>query len=203
MAATIATEVWSRYYFDMKLDRHSNVATLLERIGRLITTQAHAEGLLPVHWEALRYLHRANRFSTTAAALTAFLGLTKGTVSQTLKALEAKDLVKKQANARDRRVKHLSLTSKGLNLLQRDPLAETIQAIEQLDSTTQGALANGLKSLLSAQLTKRNRQPFGQCRDCCYFAREHADGEPHYCQLLDEPIAESESLAICFEQRPA
>ncbi len=70
-------------------------AALIERIGRLIGSESHANGLQPVHWEALRYLSKANRFSQTAAALTAYLGLTKGTVSQSLKALEAKGLVRK------------------------------------------------------------------------------------------------------------
>lgn len=186
----------------MKNNRHTHISGLLERIGRLLTTEAHAEGLLPVQWEALRYLQRANRFSRTAAALTAYLGLTKGTVSQTLMALESRGLVKKQVNASDRRSNHLSLTAKGRNLLRRDPLSDTVDAIEQLGTKTQSALDAGLGALLSARLATQERQPFGQCRDCRYFARRHPDGEPHYCQLLKETIAESEADSICFEQQP-
>ena len=187
----------------MKTDRHTHISALLERIGRLLTTEAHAEGLLPVQWEALRYLQRANRFSMTAAALTAYLGLTKGTVSQTLKALESKGLVRKRLNSNDRRSNHLSLTAKGKTLLRRDPLSGTVDAIKQLSSATQSALDSGLEALLSARLAAQDRQPFGQCRDCRYFARRHPDGQPHYCQLLKEIIAESEADSICFEQQPA
>lgn len=187
----------------MKPADHSHIAALLERVGRLLTTEAHAEGLLPVHWEALRYLQRANRFSMTAAALTTYLGLTKGTVSQTLKALEAKGLVKKQINAKDRRSNDLSLTTKGRNLLSRDPLTTTVQALQHLGRPRRAALADGLEALLSARLATQDRQPFGQCRNCRHFARRHPDGEPHYCQLLNEPLAESEADAICFEQSPA
>lgn len=180
-----------------------HTAALIERVGRLLSTEAHAEGLLPVQWEALRYLQRANRFSTTAAALTAYLGLTKGTVSQTLKALESRGLVKKKVNTSDRRSNHLSLTAKGRNLLKRDPLIATVAALDELSSRTQSALDTGLETLLSARLAAQDRQPFAQCRDCRYFARRHADGEPHFCQLLKEPLAESDAEAICFEQRPA
>ncbi len=187
----------------MKSDRHTHIAALLERTGRLLTTEAHAEGLLPVHWEALRYLQRANRFSMTAAALTAYLGLTKGTVSQTLKALQAKGLVKKRVNSKDRRSNHLSLTAKGRNLLKQDPLIATVEALEELSGATQNGLHAGLEALLSARLAAQDRQPFGQCRDCRYFARRHPDGDPHYCQLLQEPLVEFEVDAICFEQRPA
>ena len=177
-------------------------AALLERIGRLLTTEAHAEGLLPVHWESLRYLKRANRFSQNAAALTAYLGLTKGTVSQTLSTLESKGLVSKNVDRRDRRSKHLSLTRKGKSLLEQDPIEVTATVIGDLSRSTRQQLASTLEGFLSARLAAQQRRPFGQCRDCQYFARKHAQGAPHYCQLLEEQLAEDDALAICFEQQP-
>lgn len=187
----------------MKAETPGHIAGLLERIGRLLTTEAHAEGLYPVHWEALRYLERANRFSMTAAALTAYLGLTKGTVSQTLNALEAKGLIRKRVDQRDRRSKRLSLTAKGRSLMNRDSLKATTAAIDKLGRSTQKQLAASLEAFLSARLATQNRQPFGQCRDCRYFASQHPDGAPHYCQLLEEKLGESDALSICFEQQPA
>lgn len=180
-----------------------HIAALIERVGRLVSTEAHAEGLLPVQWEALRYLDKANRFSKTAAALTAYLGITKGTVSQTLKTLGNKGLLKKRVDAKDRRINHLSLTAKGLKLLQHDPLDTTVVAVDRLGDTTQRTLRKGLQSLLSARLAAQERKPFGQCQDCRYFARQHPDGNPHFCQLLQEKLAKSDSLAICYEQLPA
>ena len=187
----------------MKPSQAAHIAALIERLGRLLTTEAHAEGLLPVHWETLRYLERANRFSMTAAALTAFLGITKGTVSQTLNGLEKKGLIRKRTDQHDRRSKLLSLTANGRALLRRDPLNQTIAAIQLLADSTQQGLAHGLEALLSTRLAAQDRQPFGQCRDCRYFANSHPKGGPHYCLLLEEKLAESESVAICFEQQPA
>jgi DNA-binding MarR family transcriptional regulator len=177
------------------------VAALLERIGRLLNCEAQTEGLLPVHWETLRYLHRANRFSKTAVALAAYLGLTKGTVSQTLNALQGRGMVSKQINSKDRRSNHLSLTTKGLQQLQDDPLTSMQKAIAQLGDEQQALLESSLQELLTTRLIAQQRQAFGQCNTCIYFAVQHAEGQPHYCQLLHEPLVAEEASAICFEQR--
>lgn len=181
----------------------NRVAALLERTGRLIISDAQTGGLLPVHWEALRYLQRANRFSKTAGALGNYLGLTKGTVSQTLNALEGRGLISKRINRNDRRSKQLSLTAKALKQLQDDPLNAMEDAIASLGDDQQVALESGLQELLSTRLLARQRQPFGQCYTCIYFAAHHAKGQPHYCQLLEEPLAAEEANAICYEQRSA
>ena len=39
----------------------------LERLARLIRQASHGEGLIPVQWETLRYLARANRLSNSPA----------------------------------------------------------------------------------------------------------------------------------------
>jgi DNA-binding MarR family transcriptional regulator len=187
----------------MKPSKALDVAATCERLGRLLVSDAHSAGLLPVQWEALRYLSRANRFSRTLAALTAYLGLTKGTVSQTVKALEARTLVRKKRSTSDRRSNHLELTGRGKRLLDSDPLLETVTAIEALPEATRDALAIGARELLSTRLTARGRQPFGICRDCVYFGRRHDDGKPHFCLLLKEPLSEADSGEICFEQVPA
>ncbi len=65
-------------------------AQLIERLDRLVRSGESGHGLNPAQWEALRYLARANRFSRNPAALADYLGSTRGTVSQTLIALEQK-----------------------------------------------------------------------------------------------------------------
>lgn len=187
----------------MNSDDSKRTVALLERIGRLLTTEAHAEGLLPVQWETLRYLARANRFSQNAAALTAYLGLTKGTVSQTLGTLENKGLLKKTVEQQDRRSKRLSLTAKGKRLLKRDPIAATSAVLADLSESGRHQLARSLEAILSARLAAQERQPFGQCRDCQYFAPQHAEGAPHYCLLLDEKLSAGDADSICYEQQPA
>lgn len=178
------------------------IAALIERTGRLLSTESHAEGLLPVHWETLRYLNRANRFSRSPAAVTAYLGLTKGTVSQTLNSLEAKGLIKKQIFRVDRRRKNIVLTPRGKKQLLKDPLTLMISAIEGLAKSAQADLSRHLQALLAERLVAQNRQPFGQCHDCQHFADEHTAGNPHYCLLLNEGLTNEDAESICMEQRP-
>lgn len=177
-----------------------NITALIERLGRLLGNDAHTSGLLPVHWETLRYLDRANRFSCNSTALTAYLGSTKGTVSQTIKALERKGLLNNKPDAKDRRRNQLSLTAKGRRLLSEDPVIEWQQSALELPAPVRASLATGLQMLLSKRLDANGRRPFGQCHSCVYFAAHHTDGEPHFCLLLKEKLSETESEAICHEQ---
>ena len=61
---------------------------LVERLGNLMRAKLRRVSaqmqLQPVHMQALLYLSQANRYSNTPQALTEYLGLTKGTVSQSL-----------------------------------------------------------------------------------------------------------------------
>ena len=67
-------------------------AYLIGRLDRLARSGINVAGLNPAQWDALRYLSRANRFSRTPAALADYAGSTRGTISQTLIALEQKGL---------------------------------------------------------------------------------------------------------------
>jgi DNA-binding MarR family transcriptional regulator len=181
-------------------DDVQRIVALVERIGRLLDADAHESGLLPVHWEVLRYLDRANRFSRSPAALTAYLGSTKGTVSQTVKTLQEKDLVRTEVDPKDRRRRKLSLTSKGRRQLAHDPLRKLAEAVGSLRQGARTALKAGLEQVLSARLAAEGRQRFGQCRGCRYFAKTHPQGGPHFCELLQEELSAAESGAICYEQ---
>ncbi len=183
-------------------DSHQ-IAALIERLGRLLSSDSHGGQLQPVQWETLRYLARANRFSRNGAALTAYLGCTKGTVSQTLKALEGRRLISRQADPRDRRRQQLVLTGQGQALLQQDPLLAMEAAIASLPQPRRQALEQALSQLLFARLDQQGRQPFGQCRHCLYFGHHQAQGPPHYCNLLQTPLGEADAQAICVEQVPA
>lgn len=64
----------------------------LERLTSLMRAWSREQPLVaelqPVQLSALHYLARCNRYSDTPLGVTEYLGLTKGTVSQSLKVLE-------------------------------------------------------------------------------------------------------------------
>src|ERR1700674_5335522 len=82
---------------EQRLDKNPLVLLeLVERLGNLMRTELRKSGgdeaLQPVHLQALIYLSKANRYSNTPQALAEYLGLTKGTVSQTLLLLDPRGL---------------------------------------------------------------------------------------------------------------
>lgn len=179
------------------------ISILIERLARTFQNDAHTDGLKPTQWEALRYLARANRFSRSPRAVTAYLGMTKGTVSQTIGALERKGLVHKHVDPTDRRGVQLELTEAGVNALLRDPVVALESATSKLTDIDQSHLSNGLETILRQLLQEREGRHFGACKTCRHFVSDDKQGSPFYCSLLGEPLTPADSEAICVEQERA
>lgn len=179
------------------------IPILIERLARIFQNDAHADGLKPTQWEALRYLARANRFSRSPRAVTSYLGMTKGTVSQTIGALERKGLVRKQVDPTDRRGVQLDVTEEGANALARDPTAILENAAAKLTDIDRSQLSKGLEKVLQQLLHERGGRRFDACKTCRHFVSDGKQGNPFYCSLLGEPLTAADSEAICIEQERA
>lgn len=173
---------------------------LLSRMARLIAADGFDLGLQPVQWQALRYLAAANRFSRTPGGLTAWLGQTKGSVSQTVNTLVRKGLVSRDADASDRRVVRLALTVVGETLIrdQTPVAADILNALSNAERVVFGEL---IEKSLRANLAARKQRPFGLCQECRHF--ERSTGDVHRCALLDVPLSQADSNQICVEQEAA
>ncbi len=180
-------------------------AHLIDRLERLARSDEQVGDLNPAQWEALRYLARANRFSRTPAALADYLASTRGTVSRTLASLEAKGYVTRADNLRDGRSVEFVLSADGERTLKRDPLRRLAKDVEHAAGADVVALRDALRQTLHTAITRNRGRAFGVCRTCHHF-RAHvrpSTRTPHHCALLDEPLSEGDSLAICAEQEPA
>ena len=174
----------------------------LERLARLMRAGEHEGGLNPAQWEALRYLSRANRFSNSPIALARFLGSTKGTISQTIKALERKGYITKSPRENEGRSICLALTEKGTGILKNDPLMELSKSLDELGGKTRRRLSRGLAELLEMELTRREQPSFGTCSSCRYFREKGRETDalgPHSCMLFDAGLTPAESRLICVE----
>ncbi len=179
-------------------DRDS-VAALMGRLSRAVQRAQYAGGLNPAQWEALRYIARANRYSRSPSAVAEYLGATKGTVSQTLKALEHKGCIARKPNRGDRRAVELKLTRAGKKALQRDPLVGIGEAVE-----ANGAQHAGIASVLGGLLRGLQRsgglREFGQCDQCAHLCRDctTADaGGPHLCGVTGDALRHDETTQLC------
>lgn len=183
----------------MNADAHK-AADLIERIARLMQAEEQKGPLNPAQWEALRYLAKANRFSRTPAALAEYLGSTRGTVSQTLIALEKKDCIKRTPNAHDKRSVDIALTPLGQQHLTNDPRQKLASCIE---ATRNGlSLQDALSQVLNEAIHRNNAKSFGICKSCRFFQRtdkpENSTGS-HRCGLLNVPLSDKDSEEICVE----
>lgn len=158
--------------------------------------QAVAAGLPAVQWTILQYLRQANRYSNTPQALGEYLGLTKGTVSQSLKRLEARGWVKRTADVRDGRVVRLAPTRGGLKQLDDSVEAEWHTAAAGLPAAERSAAESALTQLLAGWQQSRGGRSFGVCRSCRHFRKGTAE---HRCGLTGEALSERDSTLICRE----
>jgi DNA-binding MarR family transcriptional regulator len=196
----IANIVFSRYYIIMIMDRSID---MLNRWARVIAADGYERGLKPAQWQALRFLKSANRFSRTPGGLTAWLGQTKGTVSQTIITLVTKGLVVRSGDALDSRVVRLDLTSLGHAVISQPPAPVAQAMLMSLSADDQRSFVAMIEKMLLAHLAARRQQPFGVCQECRHFQRSQQSASTHHCQLLDVPLTEEDSQQICVEQEAA
>lgn len=176
-----------------------HVTNLVNRLGRTIHCLQYSEGLNPAQWEALRYFERANPYSRSPSALAQYLRTTKGTASQTLKALESKGLVARVPHPKDRRGVLLELTEEGRALLRRDPLRALTECSESVLGTDLAAAQDILHRLVSGLEAKVGATGFGVCEKCNLFQDESCaeNGEAYRCGLTGEPIEPCDTGKIC------
>ena len=182
-------------------DAALRVLELIERLGRVVSGENWGDGLNPTQRAALAYLARANRFSRRPSAVAAYLAATKGTVSQTLQALERKGFAQRIAAESDGRAAYYQPTAEGLRAL--EGRRASLVALETMQEASLALLASELDEALRAMLAARGGRAFGVCRSCCHFQERSPEGAPHRCALLGAPLSAEDSLKICWEHEPS
>lgn len=177
---------------------------LIERISAILRSEERkkyaAIGLQPVHGQVLDYLAKCNHYSNTHAAVAEYLGLTKGTVSQTIQILERRHYLEKTTDAVDGRVVHLTLTESGYALLEDlKPLDVFKHAETQLSEREFETIGQALRATLSVLQKVNNSKSFGLCRSCRHFAVE---ANHYHCGLTEQPLARGDTEKICRDHQP-
>lgn len=154
------------------MPERAKIVELVDRLSRIAHSLQFAEGLNPAQWEALRFVARANRNSCSPGTLAEFMGSTKGTVSQTLKALESKGLIKRSRKADDRRAVEISVTAAGFALVEKDPLGQIHDALSPCSQVEQLGVVAGLERLVGIVQKHQKLPAFGPCLDCSHYQPE-------------------------------
>lgn len=177
------------------------IAELLIHLGRAARAEDQDAQLTPAQWTALRFLSRANTASRTPSAFASFHATTRGTATQTLKALETKGLICRGETLRDGRKVCYDVTPAGRALLGQDPLRDLTAAVATLPPPLYDAIAEAMPRLV-AELARRRETPrFGTCHDCRHFEGAPQDA---FCACMARLIAEPETNLLCvnFDSTP-
>jgi DNA-binding MarR family transcriptional regulator len=176
-----------------------NISELVDRLGRIVHAMQFANGLNPAQWEALRFLSRANSYSRSPGALAEYLGSTKGTVSQTLIALEAKGYVFRMRSEIDRRSVKIELTERGVGLVAEDPLTMIVKAADDLTPEDRDVVARSISAMMKSLQRDRGQAEFGSCGECVHNFSDGEYGETCRCLLRDEFLSPDDLGRICLE----
>ena len=167
----------------------------LERLSSLYKSQmrhaANSEGVQTVHLEILQYLSISNHYSNTAQALSEYLGQTKGSISQSLKILEAEGYIERKSCKEDKRVTRLFLTKTGKSSFKK----MSAYLMPNLDEAADDIEL--IKSLLQKWQIRNDHKGFGQCQSC-RFNRQLDNGK-FQCGLTKAPLSKADIKKICRE----
>lgn len=174
---------------------------LIERLGNLMRAEARRVGsdeqLQPVHVEALVYLSKANRYSNTPQALAEYVGITKGTASQSLLLLDRRGLIERYEDDLDRRVVRLRLSQAGEQFLyDSQPQLAWQHATRNISPNRIRNAVSALRETLSTFQSDNEGSPFGSCAGCQHFERLSA--RAYRCGLMGDRLSAPETRKICW-----
>lgn len=183
--------------------RKRNALKHLERIASLMRIafrqELVREGLQLVHLETLTYLDSCNKYSNSPQHVAAYLGLTKGTVSQSISLLNSLGLVEKNIDPIDRRKVNVLLTARGKQVVLKFEQLVKIDDLKDDFSEESRSLEDSLEALLLSLQKANGFKTFGACKTCIHH-QINADGR--MCLLTKQSLSEAEKELICHEHRP-
>jgi MarR family transcriptional repressor of emrRAB len=176
---------------------------LVDRLGNLMRAELRKsgadEGLQPVHLQALIYLTKANRYSNTPQALAEYLGLTKGTVSQTL--LDRRGLIERFEDDVDRRVVRLRLSSAGERLLaEAQPALAWQNASRNISPNRIRNATSALREALTTLQEDNEGAVFGACHSCAWCQK--LSQRIYRCGRMGDRLSGPETRKICRIYEP-
>ncbi len=183
----------------------------LSRVGMAMRidewNKAKATGLNPTQLAILTLLEGRDEDGLGVKDIAAHLGVSQPTATDSINALERKQLIEKRQGSNDKRAVRVALTDEGLSVLkeagEEKGLAE--QAVGSLDADAQETLLVSLVTMIR-QLQEAGAIPVQRmCVSCQYFAPNvHPDpARPHHCKFVDEAFGQRELRIDCRDHLEA
>ncbi|MEL6656955.1 MAG: helix-turn-helix domain-containing protein [Bacteroidota bacterium] len=187
-------------------DMAARIVAGLERVAEsfrvLLWDHAKATGLSPIQIQLLLFMRYHAEEWCNVSALAREFNMTKPTISDAVKMLNKKGLVRKIPSPTDGRAYNMQLTAAGEKVVEQtgafgQPIFQIIDSFSQVEQQQFYRLLNQLIHRLNqAGVIQVQRS----CRNCRYY--RPSDGG-HYCALLEMKLAEETLRLDCpeFEEK--
>lgn len=189
-------------------DIESKIISALDRIAtayRVIQWNKGKElSLSPIQLQVLTFLSYHTPQLCTVTALAAEFDLSKATMSEVVKALEAKGLISKSHAEADARSYHICLTAKGMaTTAQVETYADALQ--QPLRRAGEVSNAHLLEGLLGVILELHQAGIITVQRMCqtCVFFQAGGGGNAHHCKFLQQDLETATLRLDCPEHQRA
>ena len=189
-------------------DVDSKLIVGFERLSQalrvLLWDKAKQEKLSPIQVQILTYLNYNRSAERRLNKLATRFDLTKSTISDAVKALESKGLVKRTPDSHDARAFYLQLTSKGKKLVQKVEIwSDHIkEVLSELNSQTKEEILLFIMGLIEKLQSAGIINIARMCRTCQFLNVTPNRSEPYYCNFLEKPLRKEGLRIDCPEHQP-
>ncbi|MEM8890219.1 MAG: MarR family transcriptional regulator [Bacteroidota bacterium] len=199
----------SKSSFDIRFQEKNTAAKIvagLERISEafrvLIWERAKKLGLSPIQIQLLIFVAHHEQKLCNVSHLAQEFNLTKPTISDAIRVLAKKGLIKKEASPVDKRAYSILLSEEGKKIVgQTESFAHSIyEGVDSMEENVQESLFAQISDLIQ----KLNKQGILNVQRNCQSCRFYQKKEPgHYCNLLSFNLANTDLRIDCAEHELA
>jgi len=182
----------------------SRIIASLERVSQafrvLLWQESMEHSLSPIQVQALIFLLHHSEEKRKVSYLADEFNMTKATISDTIKSLEQKKLIKKEYDPGDTRSFVIHLTAKGKNIANKTALfaQQLLTPVEKLHNDDKQNLLLSLieiiRHLNKVEIITIQRM----CFTCSYYQVSES-GKKHFCKLLNQELKSAELRVDCPE----
>lgn len=185
----------------------SKVVAALERLSEafrvLLWHEAKQHGLSPIQVQILTFLLHYPDALKTVTQLASHFNMTKATISDAIKTLESKNLLKRKADVYDNRSHILLLTKEGRGIGKKvEKFANPMQqSVSLLTSEKQAGMLEQLMVLIQDLNHNLIITQQRMCFNCQFLEKK---GKLHYCQFFKTTLKAGDLRVDCpaFESKP-
>ena len=187
---------------DQNINLDSKIVAGLERLSQvfriLLWEKAKEYSLSPIQIQLMIFIQHHSQDKTTISYLAQEFNFTKPTISDAVKVLEQKKLIKKFADRVDTRSYTIQLTAQGKKIVSEtenfaNPLTEIISKSTQSDKLV-------LWDNITKLITQLNKLEVISVQRTCFNCKHYSiKGKTHFCNLLNQKIQIQDIRIDCSE----